>query len=109
MPERTEEQLRELYPVSATYTPLDGFDIHRTKRRITALVVVEDQKGGRDLRLYSWQLRKSNGNDADGQNSDVYRWKVDLARQSVMHWNVRDVATQARKLARKYDIKMDSL
>ncbi|MBI3413522.1 MAG: hypothetical protein HY051_05610 [Candidatus Aenigmarchaeota archaeon] len=109
MPERTEEQLRELYPVAAIYTPLDGFDIHRTKRRITALVAVEDQKGGRDLRLYTWQWRKSKLNEAGQANEPEYRWKVDLARQSVTGWDFRELATQARKLAAKYDIKMDSM
>ena len=57
------------YPVSQTYTVLDGYDIYRSNNLIVALVVVQSQFG-RDLRLYRWMKR----ND---------QWKVDLCRMGV--------------------------
>ncbi|MFH0889555.1 MAG: hypothetical protein V1836_00220 [Candidatus Aenigmatarchaeota archaeon] len=100
---RTTEQLRELYPVADVYTPLDGFDIQRTPRRITALVVVQGETGGKDIRFYSWQKRNERGSDSDGG------WKVDLARLSTLNWNFSQLTYHAKKLARKYDIGMQGL
>jgi hypothetical protein len=51
------------YPVSQTFTVLDGYDIYRSSNLIVALVVVQSQFG-KDLRLYRWLKR----ND---------QWKVD--------------------------------
>ena len=112
MPGRTEEQLRELYPVAEVFTPLDGFDIKRTPRRIIALVAVEEEKGGRDLRLYSWVKRPNKnytGPQDSGNTAPEYVWKVDYARMSTTDWNFREIATQAKKLAAKYNVKMNSL
>ncbi|MBI2085323.1 MAG: hypothetical protein HYT71_02315 [Candidatus Aenigmarchaeota archaeon] len=110
MPKLTTEQLRELYPVAQVYTPLGGYDIQRTSRRITALVVVEDERGGRDLRFYSWLKKRTGQQDGDDESESGkagYRWKVDLARNSVVHWNLRELAIQGNRLAKKYNVKMD--
>lgn len=96
MTKYTTSQLRELYPVADVYTPLGGIDIQRTSSRITALVAVEDERGGRDIRFYSWQRR---GKDDHGE------WKVDLARLSTQHWNFGQISRQAKGLAKKYDVK----
>ncbi|MFI5420501.1 MAG: hypothetical protein ACHQ1H_06000 [Nitrososphaerales archaeon] len=73
-PEKQEAERPQLkkregdYPVSETFTVLEGYDVYRSTNLIVALVVVESDFG-RDLRLYRWQKR----NDA---------WKVDLCRMS---------------------------
>ena len=108
----TEEQLRELYPVAGVYTPLGGFDIKRTPKRIIALVAVEEKRGGRDLRLYNWVRRPNKdykGSQNDDNNVPEYVWKVDCARMSTAGWNFRKIAAQAKTLAIRYNIKMDSL
>ncbi len=106
-------RLRELYPVAEVYTPLGGFDIKRTPTRIIALVAVEEKRGGRDLRFYSWIRRpnKDYGGSHDGDKFNVpeYVWKVDYARMSTAGWNFREISAQARKLATKYNVKLDSL
>jgi hypothetical protein len=78
------------YPVSESFTVLEGYDIYRSDRLIVALVVVESEFG-RDIRLYRWQKR----NDA---------WKVDLCRMSVASWKWDIVASKAKELIEKYEI-----
>ena len=109
MPKTTEEQLRELYPVADVYTPLEGVDIQRTKRRITALVVVEDERGGKDLRFYSWVGRRAKpvrGRPPKEGRKNPYEWRVDLARLSTLDWNFSSVAVEAGRLAKKYSINL---
>lgn len=79
------------YPVSATFTVLDGHDIYRSDNLIVALVVVESQYG-RDLRLYRWVMR-------NGQ------WKVDLCRMGVKRWKWDEVAAKAKEFIEKYNLK----
>ena len=78
------------YPVSQTYTVLDGHDIYRSSNLIVALVVVQSQFG-KDLRLYRWMKR----ND---------QWKVDLCRMSVKRWKWAEVAAKAQEFISKYNI-----
>ena len=79
------------YPVSATFTVLDGHDVYRSDNLIVALVVVESQYG-RDLRLYRWVMR-------NGQ------WKVDLCRMGVKRWKWDEVAAKAKEFIEKYNLK----
>lgn len=79
------------YPVSATFTVLDGHDIYRSDNLIVALVVVESQYG-RDLRLYRWVMR-------NGQ------WKVDLCRMGVKRWKWSEIAAKAGEFIDKYNLK----
>ncbi len=79
------------YPVSATFTVLDGHDIYRSDNLIVALVVVESQYG-RDLRLYRWVMR-------NGQ------WKVDLCRMGVKRWKWDEIAAKANEFVAKYNLK----
>jgi hypothetical protein len=79
------------YPVSATFTVLDGHDIYRSDNLIVALVVVESQYG-KDLRLYRWVMR-------NGQ------WKVDLCRMGVKRWKWDEVAAKAKEFIEKYNLK----
>lgn len=79
------------YPVSATFTVLDGHDIYRSDNLIVALVVVESQYG-KDLRLYRWIRR-------NGQ------WKVDLCRMGVKRWKWDEVAAKAKEFIDKYNLK----
>jgi hypothetical protein len=58
---------------------------------IVALVVVESNLG-RDLRMYRWQLRNNS-------------WKVDLCRMSVANWEWENIASKAKDLIQKYQIK----
>jgi hypothetical protein len=82
------------YPVSEQFKVLEGFDIYRSARLIVALVVVES-KFGKDLRMYRWQLRGDN-------------WKVDLCRMSVSGWDWATLASKARELIEKHQIKKQS-
>ena len=79
------------YPVSQTYTVLDGHDIYRSNNLIVALVVVQSQFG-RDLRLYRWMKR----ND---------QWKVDLCRMGVGRWKWSEIAAKANEFIEKYGLK----
>lgn len=82
------------YPVSQSYTVLDGYDIYRSNKLIVALVVVQSQFG-KDLRLYRWMKR----GDA---------WKVDLCRMGVGRWKWNEVAAKAQEFIEKYGIKSHS-
>jgi hypothetical protein len=79
------------YPVSQTYTVLDGYDIYRSSNLIVALVVVQSQFG-KDLRLYRWMKRKD-------------LWKVDLCRMGVGRWNWAEIAAKASEFIDKYGLK----
>ena len=79
------------YPVSQTFTVLDGYDIYRSNNLIVALVVVQSQYG-KDLRLYRWMKR----ND---------QWKVDLCRMGVSRWNWTKIAAIACEFIEKYGLK----
>ena len=79
------------YPVSDQFKVLEGYDIYRSSKLIVALVVV-DGKFGRDMRMYRWQLR--------GES-----WKVDLCRMSVSDWDWQAIASKAKELAERYEIK----
>ena len=79
------------YPVSQTFTVLDGHDIYRSNNLIVALVVVESQFG-RDMRLYRWIMR-------NGQ------WKVDLCRMGVKKWKWNEIAAKAAEFTEKYALK----
>jgi hypothetical protein len=80
------------YPVSQTYTVLDGYDIYRSDNLIVALVAVQSQFG-KDLRLYRWMKRKD-------------QWKVDLCRMGVGRWKWDEIAAKAKEFIEKYDIKV---
>jgi len=82
------------YPVSQTYTVLDGYDMYRSSNLIVALVVVQSQYG-RDLRLYRWIKRKD-------------QWKVDLCRMGVGRWNWDEIASKVREFTEKYALKGQS-
>jgi hypothetical protein len=79
------------YPVSQTFTVLDGHDIYRSSNLIVALVVVQSQFG-KDLRLYRWMKR----ND---------QWKVDLCRMGVGKWKWNEIAAKANEFIEKYSLK----
>jgi hypothetical protein len=79
------------YPVSRTYSVLDGHDIYRSDNLIVALVVVQSQFG-KDLRLYRWIKR----ND---------QWKVDLCRMGVGRWKWNEIAIKAGGFIEKYGLK----
>ena len=82
------------YPVSQTYTVLDGYDMYRSSNLIVALVVVQSQYG-RDLRLYRWIKRKD-------------QWKIDLCRMGVGRWNWDEIASKVREFTEKYALKGQS-
>lgn len=79
------------YPVSQTYSVLDGYDIYRSNNLIVALVVVQSQYG-RDLRLYRWIRKKD-------------QWKVDLCRMGVGRWKWGEIAAKAGEFIEKYGLK----
>lgn len=79
------------YPVSQTYTVLDGYDIYRSSNLIVALVVVQSQFG-KDLRLYRWMKRKD-------------LWKVDLCRMGVGRWKWAEIAAKVNEFIEKYGLK----
>ncbi len=79
-----------MYPVSAKFKVLDGFDIYRSANLIMALVVVQSESG-KDLRLYRWQNRKGT-------------WKVDLCRMSVTRWSWESLAAKATEFIKKYEL-----
>ncbi len=83
------------YPVSETFTVLDGYDIYRSSNLIIALVVVQNQFG-KDLRLYRWMKRKE-------------QWKVDLCRMSVSSWKWSEIAAKAAEFIEKYQLKKGSI
>jgi hypothetical protein len=79
------------YPVSQTFTVLDGHDIYRSSNLIVALVVVQSQFG-KDLRLYRWMKRSD-------------QWKVDLCRMGVGKWKWNEIAAKANEFIEKYSLK----
>ena len=83
--------MNEKYPVSETFTVLDGYDIYRSNNLIIALVVVQSQFG-RDLRLYRWMKRNE-------------QWKVDLCRMSVDGWNWGEISSKVAEFTEKYGLK----
>jgi hypothetical protein len=83
------------YPMSETFTVLDGYDIYRSSNLIIALVVVQNQFG-KDLRLYRWMKRKE-------------QWKVDLCRMGVSSWKWSEIAAKAAEFIEKYQLKKSSI
>jgi hypothetical protein len=79
------------YPVSQTFTLLDGYDIYRSSNLIVALVVVQSQFG-KDPRLYLCASR----NDQS---------KVDLCRMGVDRWKWNEIAAKANEFIEKYGLK----
>jgi hypothetical protein len=71
---------------------LDGFDIHKSGKLWEAVVVVEDQQGKRNLRLYKWVMKGD-------------KWKVDLARFSIGFWDLESLTQKARDFKAKYQIR----
>jgi len=80
------------YPLGEYYKVLEGFDIHKSNKLWEAVVVVEDQQGKRQLRLYKWIMKGD-------------KWKVDLARFSVGFWDLDSLAQKIRELKAKYKIQ----
>ena len=72
------------YPVSQSFTVLDGHDIYRSSNLIVALVVLQSQFG-KDLRLYRWVKR----ND---------QWKVDLCRKGGRQVEVERNSRQGKRV-----------
>ena len=79
------------YPISKTYTVLDGYDIYRSNNLIVALVVVQSPFG-KDIRLYRWIKRKD-------------QWKVDLCRMAVTRWKWNEIAAKANEFIEKHRLK----
>ena len=79
------------YPISKTYTVLDGYDIYRSNNLIVALVVVQSPFG-KDIRLYRWIKRKD-------------QWKVDLCRMAVARWKWNEIAAKANEFIEKHGLK----
>jgi hypothetical protein len=79
------------YPISPTYTVLDGYDIYRSNNLIVALVVVQSPFG-KDIRLYRWIKKKD-------------QWKVDLCRMGVGRWKWNEIAAKANEFIEKHSLK----
>jgi len=92
------EEFRIDYPFKQDgfFKCLGGFDLYRSAKVISAIVVVESQGGARDLRWYRWIQRTGK----DGQPV----MKVDLARFSVRRLNFKDLAEKVQKLREKFNI-----
>ena len=86
------EQRPSPYPLGEHYKVLEGFDIHKSTKTWKAVVVVEDQRGRRHLRIYKWIQRGD-------------KWKVDLARFSIEFWDLDSVTSKIRELKAKYQIR----
>jgi len=69
---------------------IDGYTIYRSNKRWIALVVVETSNG-KELRLYSWELRKN-------------EWKVSLASQNVGFWDWDSIVSKVKEFKTKYGI-----
>lgn len=80
------------YPLGEYYKVIEGFDIHKSNKVWEAVVVVEDQQGRKQMRLYKWIMRGD-------------KWKVDLARFSVGFWDLDLVTQKVKDLKAKHQIK----
>ncbi len=91
------EEPRRDYPIreGGVLKQLGRFDIYRSSSLIMAVVAVETGQGGRDIRFYRWQLRKS-------VQSGEEAWKVDLARFSVGRFDFKDVAAKVERLKQHF-------
>ncbi|GIU72818.1 MAG: hypothetical protein KatS3mg003_2297 [Candidatus Nitrosocaldaceae archaeon] len=69
---------------------LDGYTIYKSGKRWIALVVVETSNK-KELRLYSWELRKG-------------EWKVALASQNVGFWDWDKLYEKVKEFKEKYNI-----
>ncbi len=69
---------------------IDGYTIYKSNKRWIALVVVETSNG-KELRLYSWELRKN-------------EWKVSLASQNVGFWDWDSIVSKVKEFKTKYGI-----
>lgn len=69
---------------------LDGYTIYKSSKRWIALVVVE-ANNKREMRLYSWELRKE-------------AWKVALASQNVGFWDWDKLYEKVKEFKEKYNI-----
>ncbi len=69
---------------------IDGYTIYKSNKRWIALVVVETSNG-KELRLYSWELRKN-------------EWKVSLASQNVGFWDWDSIVSKVKEFKAKYGI-----
>ncbi|RMF30833.1 MAG: hypothetical protein D6752_03355 [Candidatus Nitrosothermus koennekii] len=69
---------------------LDGYTIYKSSKRWIALVVVETSNK-KELRLYSWELRKG-------------EWKVALASQNVGFWDWDKLYEKVKEFKEKYNI-----
>jgi len=85
----------EQYPVKSyegyEQKVVDGYTIYKSSKRWIALVVV-DTSNGRELRLYSWEMRKN-------------EWKVALASQNVGFWDWDAIISKVKEYKEKYSIK----
>ncbi len=85
----------EVYPVKSyegfEQKVVDGYTIYKSSKRWVALVVVETSNG-RELRLYSWEMRKG-------------EWKVALASQNVGFWDWDVIVGKVKEFKDKYAIK----
>ncbi|MEM4356922.1 MAG: hypothetical protein QXR25_03865 [Candidatus Nitrosocaldus sp.] len=85
----------EVYPVKSyegfEQRVVDGYTIYKSSKRWIALVVVETSNG-KELRLYSWEMRKG-------------EWKVALASQNVGFWDWDTIVGKVKELKDKYAIK----
>lgn len=89
------EEGGEAYPVKSyegfEQKVVDGYTIYKSSKRWVALVVVETSNG-RELRLYSWEMRKG-------------EWKVALASQNVGFWDWDIIVGKVKEFKEKYAIK----
>jgi hypothetical protein len=69
---------------------IDGHTIYKSNKRWIALVVVETSNG-KELRLYSWELRKN-------------EWKVALASQNVGFWDWDSIVSKVKEFKTKHGI-----
>ncbi|MEM0030315.1 MAG: hypothetical protein QW572_03390 [Candidatus Nitrosocaldus sp.] len=89
------EDEKEEYPVKSyegfEQKVLDGHTIYKSSKRWVALVVVETSNG-RELRLYSWEMRKG-------------EWKVALASQNVGFWDWDAITGKVKEFKERYTIR----
>jgi hypothetical protein len=85
----------EQYPVKSyegyEQKVVDGYTIYKSSKHWIALVVV-DTSNSRELRLYSWEMRKN-------------KWKVALASQNVGFWDWDAIIGKVKEYKEKYGIK----
>ena len=86
--------MEEQYPVKSyegfEQKVLDGYTIYKSNKRWIALVVVETSNR-KELRLYSWELRKG-------------EWKVALASQNVGFWDWDAIYNKIKEFKDRYSI-----